>query len=401
VLSARGLGPTDRGVLAAVMAGPLLVMGFSVLGLDDALTRFVASGQIAPRGARRLVWSRVLCWGVLVGALLWPVQALAVLRGRYLLDATLVVLATPVYTVHRACWGVLAGCGSMARWNLAKTVGNMVYATAIVALYATHQVSVRAAVVSWCLAWCVALSVSSTGRAWHATGPPQPARRLWPLLRYGLTAGAGTVSSELNQRVDQVALALLVPAADLGLYAVAATVSLSPGAVPASYAAYAFAACSRTADTGVRQRLGRRFVLRGWVISALVYAIVALFAPVLVRYTFGAAFTAAVPTTRWLCLGAALLFGAGTSAAVLKAENRPGDVARAQLSALAVTLGGLVVLVPRMGVPGAAVTSVLAYATAAVLMSVSVRRVLAAPPVTPAAVPHQALAPREAARGAE
>jgi Na+-driven multidrug efflux pump len=60
-------------------------------------------------------------------------------------------------------------------------------------------------------------------------------------------------------------------------------------------------------------------------------------------------------------------------AAVLRADNRPGVVGIAELTALVMTLILLAVLTPLLGILGAALASLVAYGTATLFMCVALR----------------------------
>jgi Na+-driven multidrug efflux pump len=76
-------------------------------------------------------------------------------------------------------------------------------------------------------------------------------------------------------------------------------------------------------------------------------------------------------------VGAGIALGASrTLEAVLRGLGRPFQAGLAEIIALAVTVGGLAALVPWLGVKGAAVTSLAAYAVSAIVMLALAARAL-------------------------
>src|SRR5690606_21255237 len=115
--------------------------------------------------------------------------------------------------------------------------------------------------------------------------------------------------------------------------------------------------------------------LRQSVLANLVVAgALALLLPWLVPLVFGAEFAAAVPIAEVLLLAALVMGAKDVLTGCAEAAGEPWLASRAEITALAVTFVGLVVLLPAIGVIGAAVTSVLAYATAFALLLRNVRR---------------------------
>jgi O-antigen/teichoic acid export membrane protein len=85
--------------------------------------------------------------------------------------------------------------------------------------------------------------------------------------------------------------------------------------------------------------------------------------PTVVRVLFGSAWSGAVGPARVLLVAAIIFSTAQALGAVLRAVGRPLNAAYAELVGLPVVAAGLAVLLPALGPIGAALASVLAYAT--------------------------------------
>jgi len=175
-------------------------------------------------------------------------------------------------------------------------------------------------------------------------------------LGFGLRAWPGQLSSLANARLDQLLMIPLVDPADLGLYVVAFTVSTGPAVLGRGLALALGPRISRgqvdLARTGAR-------VLIPVVLGAT--ALIAAITPIALPLLFGEDFEPAVPLALIL-LGAAIPYqGSIFLGEALSASGRPGQFAMGHIVAFMVTLPGLLVLLPTLGVYGAALVSVAAY----------------------------------------
>jgi O-antigen/teichoic acid export membrane protein len=166
------------------------------------------------------------------------------------------------------------------------------------------------------------------------------------------------VSQLLNQRVDQMVMFRMTSARELGLYAVAVSISGMPALV-AQAAAQAVLPRIAAGET----ELLPRTVRLGLVSVALPAIGVAAISPFVVPWLFGESFSGAVPMV-WILMLASVV---STGSAVLGFPlatilRRPAVAGIGEVLALVVTAVGLVVLLPLLGGIGAAIVSVAAYA---------------------------------------
>lgn len=370
VLVARALGPEDRGLFASLTAVPFLAMTICSLGLDDAVARAVGREELSARDATRLVWTWGLIWGVLVAVVLWPLQIWAVLDGRAMLAGTIIVSLAPAFMLTRLLNGVTLGEGRYLEWNALRTIGGISYTVAIASIFFLGSLDVLGATLAWVASYAVSLvlAASVTRYGWHQSPPNSSANVLGPLVRFGVKVGTTKVGSQLSQRADQVILALMVPLKELGVYAVASTIALSPGLVIMGYSSYVFGAAARDSEQALLQR-GRMFAIRGWLLTLAVYGMVILAAPQILRYGFGAEFLAANRITQLLCAGAAVYYGTLSSVGVLNAIDRAGQAARSQTICLVITVVSLPFSISHFGTAGAAYAILLANCVNAALVT--------------------------------
>lgn len=190
------------------------------------------------------------------------------------------------------------------------------------------------------------------------------------ILKYGLRTWLGTVGGILILRLDQVLLAPLAGAQELGWYAVAVSIAEVPAFGLLAVRDVIFPAAADRGDPSLVARAARIALL----ITLPVCAFGIVLAPFAVPLVFGEDFRPAVDMTQVLLVaaipsGLALVLSGG-----LFSIGRPGLASLAQATAAAVTIVALFVLVPSLGGLGAALASLAAYIISALLIAIGLVR---------------------------
>lgn len=178
------------------------------------------------------------------------------------------------------------------------------------------------------------------------------------LLSYGIRVVPAGLSDMANSRLDQIIMAPLLGASDLGIYAVAVGISFLPTSFAGAQALslYRFAAKDTPDRTETRRRLKRAAgIIAGTGLVTLVGAML------LLERIYGREFRASVTPAVILTLGSVLLGISATLVAVSNSSGRPGIGSWGSVGALIVTLIGLPILLPILGVLGAAIVTLAAY----------------------------------------
>jgi O-antigen/teichoic acid export membrane protein len=193
-------------------------------------------------------------------------------------------------------------------------------------------------------------------------GRPDPglARQM---LTYGATIHVGTIAALTTMHLDQVLMAAWLPPHDLGLYVVAVSaagvtylvaqtvqLAVTPSIMPRSSAAE---------RAGALQAVFRRYV----ILSLLLTLVLGALLPVAIPLVFGRAFEGAVRPAEVLLVGA-FFFGANiVLAGGAQALGTPWIGSRAQIGGLMATVVLLPLLLPTLGIVGAALASTGAWVT--------------------------------------
>lgn len=363
MIVARALLPEGRGDLQLVVLWPMLAAQVASLSLNEALLVLTASGS----GDRRRLFASAL----------WMTLALAVLAaaaaGLWLAPAALALRPEEVQEAGRLClWLVpatmlstlfldaLRGRLDHRGWVLLRTVQALSYLAGTLlawhldsgllgfalAFVASHLVAMAAAGLRLAELDGLALPAPDKGVA-------------GPLVSLGLRLHTGFVIQVLGSRVDQIAIAILLDPAALGLYAAAMTLVLGMLQLAQSVSQAMFPRVLAMPDRPARARQVRHtlaLVLGGVAVAAIVLFALA---EIVVRLLFGVAFAPAADLVRLLLIGIVPHASREVFMLALKAEGRPLAIGRAEAVSLGFFAAALALLVPRYGATGTA----LAYAS--------------------------------------
>jgi O-antigen/teichoic acid export membrane protein len=379
---ARGLGVAGRGELAAAMLWPSVIGVIATLGLEESMIYHVARARTA---LGRLIGS---------GLALCAVQSLA-FTGLTLAIVPIALHRHPSQTVVSGLIystfvsmnmfavtlnAVLNGLHRYGWYNAVRLSIGFGVVAGQTALLATGTFSVRAIVIVIAACYVAnALIVWLLVRRVGAGRIRSDRATVREIFGYGIRSHAGTTSSFLNQRLDQLVISAFLTARQLGLYVVAVTLTLLPPLVGGSVAAAALPNVAAL-DTHEEQiLLSRRLISFTLLASALLALPFIAFAPLFVKLFFGHAFVAGANITRIVSVASIALATNRVLEAVLRGVGRPLAAGLAEIVALGATVIGLATLLPALGLVGAAWASLLAYFVSGAWMTMRLRKVLDVP----------------------
>lgn len=353
-LQARALGPTGRGDLAAI----LVVLALAPSILDFGLAAFVARERARgsdPGSLFGTILGLSIAFSCIGMAAAIPVGHL-IGRGR------------PVVTfyVEAALWlsplnVALQSLGLTAvaerRWGLVnrlRITPPLVSVAAVIALYALGRLTVATAAFV-ALAAGFAAGAQLLPLLWRTRAWTIDKSLIAPGLHFGGRSWLGTILAQGNGYLDQLMMAGLTSPRQLGLYAVATTVSSVAGPV-----IMAPLSASRFADVanGEYEHVPR--VCRLTILCVIAFGgIVAIAGSLAIRLLFGSAFTGAIPMMLILLASTAPASVAFVVPQMLGAAGQPGAGLRAQAVGLGVTIPLLALVLRPYGGIGASVVDII------------------------------------------
>ena len=382
---ARSLGPHGRGELAAVLLWPTVLAAIGNLGVIEAITFHAArststAGTLAGSGLAIAIAQSAAC--VAIGAAMLPLvlthYGAGTVRASYLFLAFI-----PANLITLTLMAVLNGLQRFVEFHILRLLVAVGAGAAFLVLRIADNLTV------WNVAVAYLLATTLTGVAAATMLAPAVWRSLRfdmrmsrQLLGFGLQSHTGNVTWMMNERLDQLIISIFLAPIQLGLYVTAVTMTSLTNLVGQSVATAAFPVVARMeADTARRDSV-RNFVRLALLGSVAVAVPLIVVTPQLIHFFFKDAYLDAVNVARVLMVAAVVLSVNRVLGACLRALGRPLDAGIPELLALAVTVGGLAVLLPTLGIMGAGIVSVLAYAVSTGWMLRRVAKALDVPVVS-------------------
>jgi len=374
VVLARGLGPESRGLFALVLLLPDWARSLGLLGFEQANAVYAG---LEPGRRHALVWHSVAIAVVVGGTcalggvaffMLDAPGASSLLKGPFWLYL-LPLSAVPARLLFEYWGAVLRGLNRIVLLN-AVDLGTKVVSLALVvvfvawlhlgvagAVWVDTLVTVGGVVVLGALLWL--------SGAW---GWPTFDRSLMKRTAgFAIPAHAGSIAAYLNYRGGELIIAMLLPPEQLGFYVIAVGIAerlwILPSAVTTSLLPHLTNARQR--DPALTAIVARHVM--AWVGAGCV--LVFVLAGFLVPFLYSSAFEPAVTPLRWLLPGVFALSVGKILVAELLARERPRYTVYASGAAGVVSLASNLVLVPQLGISGAAIASTLSYGLLSVILT--------------------------------
>lgn len=376
IIVARAVGPAVRGEYAAITAWFGVVLMVGGMGQPAALCYYVARDPLrareyvaTSRGMMLATGTVALTAGILFAPLLAHGRSAEITGFRIVFGASILAFVGASYTFSLQA-------RDMRRWNVVRVSQPILAVTAISVLWRMRLLTLDAALVVLAATMFLQLVWAYCSCRQVALAPGRARSALVrPLSVYGTAQIAALTPAALNAQLDQLVLSQTVPPADLGRYAIAVSLSLLPIPLVAAIGNVAFPrlAAERSMTTETR-RLQRAAVFGSAGLASAMLIPFAVVAYWLVPLVFGAAYRGAVPMLWILTPGAIFLACGQVVGDLLRGRSHPSVVAWAQGIAAVSTVLLLLVLLPFVGVYGAAIASTVSYGIALAAMLRRLRR---------------------------
>lgn len=371
LLTARALGAEGRGDLAIVVMYPNIIALVAGVGLPQAHRYWAAR---APETVSAL-FSNSLLFAFVVGLVAFGAAELflPLLVGerssQVMWLARIYMVNVPASLLHDLLRGLLEGAQEFKSVSLARIVFFGLQACAYVLLFITNQLTIESAMWTMIAAQTAATSLLFAG-VWRVLRPRwRLSRAVWrDSLRFGFRDYPGVLTEFTTMRLDQIVLGRFAASEAIGLYFVAVRLSEMTTVLASSVAD---AVMPRIASTQGRNRSDERDESAAQMLArslrltfgAQLLVLIPLWiaAPLLLRVVYGAEFAQAAGVLR-LLLVASLVWSAGAIVVGgLNGFGHPQASTRARLAAAGVTIVLLAGLIPRYGITGAGIASLVGY----------------------------------------
>lgn len=367
-LLARALGPSGRGELQAVLVPLSLVPIVFSFGISAYTYRMLPRGRTVEEVLGSLGLPLLVLALIVAAAAVPLADGLAPGRGTVRTFLTIGFLTAPFTFVVLLLSSSLS---ALERWRNVVAISMVPFAVSLVAtivLFAAGHLTVATAsaiaIVGSLLAAIPGLPL--------LRGVRRPVFRLSLAregIKFGLKSWLGGLAQTANLRLDQLLMIAVVPPRQLGLYAVATTISGASGLVTGGLSPPLM---TRIAS-GERHLMPQAVRVTVMLTVALNLAI-ALITPVLLSVLFGPQFRGAIPMAMLLLAASVPLAGASVLSTALQGDGAPLVPTLGEGIALIVTVVGLLLLLAPLEAIGAAIVSLAAYSASFIFQVVMAGR---------------------------
>lgn len=378
---ARLLGPTGRGQITLCMMAIALGTLLGGLGGEIPIVLWTANAKHA--SAEWL--PAVLFWGAVgsCGAaaawsfIYWRWHA-SFLYGVTHPLALIVAAAIPVTIFFSYFVAVLTGLESFrlrAGLSLASQIVELVSIVVLVLLFGRTAEMAMLGILAGLLVGTAVTVVTLKKPLEGMWNLGRARQKLGSALSLGLRGQLGDLATFFNYRLDVFIVNFFLGPAQVGLYTVGVVVSEGLWQVPQAAAVALFPRTARTIEQGAAEFTC--LITRQVLSLALVFGIaLAIACPVLIPLLFGARFNPAVTVIWWILPGTIALSLGKVISADLAARGKPEFSSIFAFISLAVTVVLDFLLIPRMGIQGAALASSAAYLADSALLAITLKRIL-------------------------
>jgi O-antigen/teichoic acid export membrane protein len=353
---AQALGVDGRGELAAATTPLLLLLNAATLGLPDALTYFLSQN----RSDSARILKRALCYLALAGI----IGTLAIAAFSLVLQPgnpdlrMLMIIAAFALAPSLVVAGLRGAASGQQRWGLVtveRSIGAVARLVALVTLAGFSSLDVLTATIAIAVSPLLGvLAYIPLSRTISSSSPQVSPSERPLLLSYGMRVWIGSFAGIILARIDQLLMIPLSSLEQLGLYAVAVTVSEAALVFNATVREVLFAAESRTKATWQKTASAARISTFVTLLIALVIGLASIWAvPVL----FGKEFSPAVPVVQMLLLAVVVGNPGSVAGASLSARGHPELRSYSLLIACVINVVAVLLLVPALGAMGAAIST--------------------------------------------
>ena len=364
LVGARALGPAGRGDLFVVVVWPPVIAMLAGLGLPTAYRYWMAK---EPERVSRL-FSNAVIYTMIVGVTSILVADLIVphLVGS---RSPQVMTLLRIYQINipaalflNLMRGLLEGTRRFGWAGAARLLSFIVQGPGFAILWLLGNLTVRTGAYTLIIGQ-TASTLLGLFAVWHQLRPRwEPSwSELKSSMQYGVRDYPGVVADFTTLRLDQLMLGAMASNVAIGLYVTAVRLSemttlaadaiadaLMPEVASSKIASRAELLCARSLRLAIYMHL-------------LLLPPLWLAAPLILKILFGQSFVPATGAFRWLLVAAGVWSCGSIVINALRGFGYPGLSTLARFAAALVTGIGLVVLLPRLGITGAAIASLIGY----------------------------------------
>lgn len=373
IILARVLGPEERGEVIGATLLPLLMLSLGALGLYEAILFHAAQN----RDSLNSIITISLLLSVFLGIasiiltnFLLPVM-LGHAKSSTLMLAKWFQFMIPFGMIHISCSSIIRGLARMNTYNILQLIipGGMAIGVALFSLAGVLNLS--SAVVLHLFLTIVAsiMSFIAMLNVTKFSNLELNIELASSMLKYGVRVYAGNVFVTANARLDQLLLVPLVSATQVGYYAIAVKVAEITGyfATVIMIVSVPRLAAINSKEQQIQAAI---FLYRQyWWPSVLFKLLVCPLIYILLPVVYGEQYKPAILITLILVMASIFHDGKKVLSGIMQSLNHPWSASKAEIFAVIVTLILLPIVIPLIGIAGAALVSFISYGVAMTMLA--------------------------------
>jgi lipopolysaccharide/colanic/teichoic acid biosynthesis glycosyltransferase/O-antigen/teichoic acid export membrane protein len=379
LLVARVGGPTVLGYYALLRVLPWLFGVIISCGLPTAAAYFMAGEHGKDRRSRPTIVALAVL-GAGISGLAWVACAVP-FKHVFFKQMPLVLILAMTISVVTSLWNVTAkaccqGSGDIAGANLLIVAEEFWFLPTYVTVRLVTgdgglRLMVASMIVSGALYTCTALARLASRGFFHRWELPS-ARLARRIVAFGARGQLGNMLWLANLRFDFVLLEALAGPAVLGVYAVASKFAELMRLVPTAVNYVLYPRFARIGWTEATAE-ARRLLPRSTALTVAMTPFLAVATVIALPILYGQAYRGAIMPAEVIIIGLSVEGAAAVASAYLVGIGRPGlnSVGMGVGTIITVTLD--VILIPRLGAMGGAITSAVTYLSTTMFLVVLAR----------------------------
>ncbi len=365
LIGARSLGPAGRGDLLVITLWPIVIAMLAALGLPNAFRYWMAKDptRCSSLFSNAVVYTLVAgAIGIILSYLTVP-HLVGSRSPEVMLPVRVYMNNIPAVIFLSLMRGLLEGTKRFGWAGAARFIFFGVQAVGFSSLWAFNRLTVATAAFTMIVAQMTStlLALIAVLRELKPRWSPNW-EEFQVSMHYGLRDYAGEVSDFTTLRLDQLMLGAMASSAAMGLYVVAVRLSEITTFLAGALADALMPEVASSAKEDDPEALLAKTLRLTLYANVIILIPLWMTAPLMLRILFGQSFVPATSAFRWLLVAAVVWSAGAIVIRGLQGFGHPGLTTIARFASAIVTATTLLMLLPRMGITGAAISSLAGYA---------------------------------------
>jgi O-antigen/teichoic acid export membrane protein len=364
LIGARALGPAGRGDLLIVVLWPPVVAMMASFGLPAAYRYWMAR---EPHRVSKL-FSNAVLYTIVIGivSVVLADQIVPSLVGQRSPEVMTLLriyqINIPAALFLELMRSLLEGTKRFGWAGAARMIFFGVQAVGFATLWFAGHLTVATAAFTMIAAQTTAMLLALAAVIHQLRPAWQPSYTEFKTsMSYGVRDYPGGLADFTTLRLDQLMLGAMASNVAIGLYVIAVRLSEATTLAASALAEALMPEVAASETTNKAELLVGRMLRLTIYMHAVILIPLVLIAPLILRLLFGASFVPAAGALRWLLVAAGVWGISSIVISGLRGFGYPVLSTLARFSAAVVTAIALMILLPRFGITGAAIASLIGY----------------------------------------